>query len=143
MGITTAYFCAKYFGTDAVSTFHILGPAVVMLMCGSVAFESLVLGAAASEKVGYRPDRAYQVQSGLNNLATAVVALLAVVLHWGRYADAAVVTVMLLFFSFSAVNHLMTAIRNHNLNPVNLLRPAMALLLIGILLPPMILALRQ
>ena len=143
VGITVAYFCAKYFGTDAVSTFHILGPTVVMLMCGSVAFESPLLGTAASEKVGYRPDRAYQVQSGLNNLATAVAALLAVVLQWGRYADAAVVTIMLLFFSFSAINHLVTTIRNHNLKPVNLLRPAMALLLLGVLLPPLIFALRQ
>ena len=143
VGITAAYFFAKFYGIDAVSTFHILGPAVVILMCGSVAFESLFLGATASEKVGYRPDRAYQVQSGLNNLATAVAALLALVLHWGRYADAAVVTVMLLFFSFSALNHLSTAIKDHNFKPVNLLRPAMALLLLGVLLPPMIFALRQ
>ncbi len=143
VGIAVAYFFAKYLGTDAVSTFHILGPAVVMIMSGSVAFESLALGTAASEKVGYRPDRAYQVQSGLNNLATAVAALLIVLFHWGRYADATIVTVMLLFFSFSAVNHLATAIRDHNLKPVNLLRPFMALLLLGVLIPPMILALRQ
>jgi hypothetical protein len=142
VGITAAYFFAKLYGTDAASTFHILGPTVVLLMSGSVAFESLVLGATASEKVGYHPDRAYQVQSGLNNLATAVAALLTLVLHWGRYAEAAVVTVMLLFFAFSALNHLATAIRNHNFKPVNLLRPAMALLLIGVLLPPMIAALR-
>lgn len=142
VGITAAYFFAKSYGTDAVSTFHILGPAVVILMCGSVAFESLVLGASASEKVGYRPDRAYQVQSGLNNLATAVAALLALVLHWGPYAEAALVTVMLLFFVFSALNHLATALRNHNLKPVNLLRPLLALALIGVLLPPLLAALR-
>jgi len=32
------------------------------------------------------------------------------VLDWGRYADATVVTAMLCFFTFSAANHLATAI---------------------------------
>ena len=48
------------------------------------------------------------------------------------YADATIVIVMLLFFSFSAVNHTVTAIREHNIKPVNLMRPIMTLLLIMI-----------
>ncbi|MBU1642255.1 hypothetical protein KKE54_02745 [bacterium] len=142
-GIVVIYFFAQYLGTDAISEFHILGPIVVILMSGTVAFESLILGVAGSEKIGYTPNRAYQVQSGLNNLATAVAALLVFVLDWGLYADATVVTVMLLFFSFSAVNHTVTAIREHNMKTVNLMRPIMALLLLGLLLPPMISALMQ
>jgi hypothetical protein len=140
-GITLVYFFAEYFGTDAVSKFHILGPLVVVLISGTVAFESLILGEVGSEKIGYAPNRPYQIQSGLNNLATAVTAQLVFLLQWGRYADATIVTAMLLFFSFSAVNHAATAIREHNLKPVNLLRPLMALLLVGVLLPPMIKAL--
>jgi hypothetical protein len=69
--------------------------------------------------------------------------LLVYVLNWGRYADATIVTAMLLFFTFSALNHLATAIRGRNLKPVNLLRPAIALLLNGFMLPPMIKALAQ
>jgi hypothetical protein len=99
------------------------------------------LGEAASEKIGYAPNRAYQIQSGLANAATAITALLVYVLNWGRYADAAIVTVMLVFFTFSAANHVATAIRDQNLKPVNLLRPAVTLLLIGVLLPLMIKAL--
>ncbi|MCG2739863.1 MAG: hypothetical protein L6300_06445 [Syntrophaceae bacterium] len=142
-GIGLAFFFAYYFGNDAISRFHILGPVVVMLMSGTVAFESLILGEAASEKIGYAPNRAYQIQSGLANAATAVTALLVCVLDWGRYADATIVTVMLMFFTFSAANHVSTAIMERNMKPVNLLRPAMALLLIGFLLPPMIKALTQ
>jgi hypothetical protein len=142
-GIGLSIFFACYFGHDAISRFHIMGPFVVMLMSGTVAFESLALGDAASEKIGYEPHRAYQIQSGLANAATAVTALLVYVLNWGRYADATVVTVMLMFFSFSAVNHVATAIMERNMKPVNLLRPAMVLLLIGFLLPPMIKALVQ
>jgi hypothetical protein len=50
---------------------------------------------------------------------------------------------MLLFFAFSAANHAATAIKEGNVKPVNLMRPVMALLLIGFLLPHMIQALNQ
>jgi hypothetical protein len=142
-GIGLAIFFAYYLGQDAVSQFHIMGPWVVLLMSGTVAFESLILGDAASEKIGYTPNRAYQIQSGLANAATAVTALLVYLLDWGRYAEATIVTAMLLFFSFSAANHAATAIRERNLKPVNLMRPVMALLLIGFLLPHLIKALNQ
>lgn len=142
-GIGFAYFLAEYLGTDSISKFHILGPIVVMLMSGTVAFESLILGEAASEKIGYKPNRAYQIQSGLNNLATALTALLVFVLDWGRYADVTVVSVMLIFFALSAINHTATAIREQNFKPVNLMRPVMVLLLMGVLLPPMVKALAQ
>jgi hypothetical protein len=142
-GIGLAIFFAYYLGKDAVSRFHLMGPFVVMLMSGTVAFESLVLGEAASEKIGYGPHRGYQIQSGLANAATAITALLVYMLDWGRYADATIVTAMLLFFSLSAANHAAAAIMEGNLKPVNLMRPVMALLLIGFLLPHMIQALNQ
>jgi hypothetical protein len=142
-GIGLAIFFAYCLGDDAISQFHILGPFVVMVMSGTVAFESLILGEAASEKIGYAPNRAYQIQSGLANAATAVTALLVYVLNWGRYADATVVTSMLLFFTFSAANHVATAIRDKNMKPVNLMRPIVTLILLGALLPPMIKALMQ
>jgi len=142
-GIGLAIFFAYYLGKDAISRFHIMGPFVVMFMSGTVAFESLILGEAASEKIGYESNRAYQIQSGLANTATAITALLVYVLDWGRYADATIVTVMLMFFTFSAANHVATAVMERNTKPVNLLRPVMALILIGFLLPPMIKALNQ
>jgi hypothetical protein len=143
IGIGLVIFFAYSSGQEEISRFHVMGPFIVMLMCGTVAFESLVLGEAAAEKIGYVIDRAYQIQSGLANAALAITALLVYLLDWGRYADATVVTAMLLFFSFSAANHAITAVTKGNLKPVNLLRPVMALLLIGSLLPPMIKALNQ
>lgn len=142
-GIGLTIFFAYYLGKDVISQFHIMGPFIVMIMSGTVAFESLILGEAASEKIGYAPNRPYQIQSGLANAATALTALLVYVLDWGRYADATIVTAMLIFFTFSASNHLATAIRDGNMKPVNLLRPAVTLLLIGFLLPLMIKALSQ
>ena len=142
-GVVLAFFFANYFGNDAVSRFHILGPFVVMLMSGTVAFESLMLGDAAAAKIGYEPHRAYQIQSGLANAAMAITALLVYVLGWGRYADATIVTAMLMFFTFSAANHVATAVMERNMKPVNLMRPVLALALIGLLVPGMIQALAR
>jgi hypothetical protein len=142
-GIGLAIFFAYYLGRDAVSQFHIMGPWVVMLMSGTVAFESLILGDVASEKIGYAPNRAYQIQSGLANAAIAITALMVYLLDWGRYAEAAIVTVMLLFFTLSAANHAATAILERNLKPVNLMRPVMAVVLIVFLLPLLVKALNQ
>jgi hypothetical protein len=141
VGIALAIFFAYYLGDDNASRFHILGPWVVMVMSGTVAFESLVLGRAASEKIGYGANRAYQIQSGLGNAAMALTALLVFLLGWDRFADATAVTAMLLFFTLSAGNHLATAIIHGNMKLVNLLRPVMALVLIGLLVPHMVLAL--
>ena len=142
-GIVFVYFLAEYRGTDAISKFHILGPVVVIIMSGTVGFESLVLGEVSSVKIGYTPNRAYQVQSGLNNLATALTALLVFMLDWGRFADATIVIAMLMFFTFSATNHTVTILKEHNMQAVNVMRPIMTLLLMGVLLPPMFKALLQ
>ena len=48
-GIGLAIFFAYYFGNDAISQFHIMGPFIVMIMSGTVAFESLMLGDATAE----------------------------------------------------------------------------------------------
>ena len=50
IGIGLAIFFAYYLGQDAIARFHIMGPWVVMLMSGTVAFESLLLGEVGSEK---------------------------------------------------------------------------------------------
>ena len=69
VGIGVIIFCAYLFGTDPVERFHLLGPLIALMMSGTVAFEALFLGEAGSEKIGYTPNRAYQVQSGLANAA--------------------------------------------------------------------------
>lgn len=49
---------------------------------------------------------------------------------------------MLAFFAFSGTNHLATALFQRNWEPVNLLRPVLAAILIAFLLPAMIQALK-
>jgi hypothetical protein len=141
IGITVIIFLAYYLHTDPVAFFHFLGPSIVILMCGTVAFEGLFLGKVASEKIGYTPNRAYQIQSALNHLATAITAILVLIFNWGRFADATIVTVMLVVFTLSGSNHLFNAIKEKNFKPVNLMRPALSLILLIFLIPPMLRAL--
>jgi hypothetical protein len=141
--ISFCFFLAYYFGRDAISIFHILGPSIVIVMNGTIAFESLVLGEVGSEKIGYVPNRAYQIQSGLANLAFAITALVVLVFQWGREADATIVIAMLLFILLSGFNHLRTAIQDKNLKLVNLLRPVISLVLTALLLPYLINSLLQ
>ncbi len=91
VGIGIAIFFAYSSGNDAISRFHFMGAFIVIIMSGTVAFESLLLGAVASDKIGYEPNRPYQIQSGLANAATAMTALIVYLMDWGRYADATIV----------------------------------------------------
>lgn len=139
--LSTAYSSPTVFGTDAVAQFHIVAPLMVMLMSGTVAFEllvmSFVLGEAGALKLGYQPDRAFQIQSGLGLASTAVTALLVFIFNWGLYADLTITTAMLLFFVFSAVNHTVSAIVGRNRSVVNLMRPMLTFALVGGIVPLM------
>jgi hypothetical protein len=143
LGISFCFFLAYYFGRDAISIFHILGPSIVIVTNGTIAFESLMLGEAGSEKIGYEANRAYQIQSGLANLAIACTAIFVLLFHWGREADATIVIAMLLFLLLSGFNHLRTAIQGKNMKPVNLLRPIISLVLTALLLPYLVNSLLQ
>ena len=142
VGIGAIIFCSYAFNPNPAERFHLLGPLVALIMSGTVAFEALFLGEAGSEKIGYTPNRAYQIQSGLANAAIALTALLVFLLKWGPSADATITLTMLFFFALSGANHLATALLLKNFKPVNLLRPALALLLIAFLVPHLIQALK-
>ena len=129
LGIVAAFWVAFGFGTTPAEVFTLLAPALVVLLAGSIAFEGLFFGAAASEKIGYSVDLRYQRQSALANLALAVVAVVVAAAHWGVQAHAAVLLVCLVFLAFSAANHLMSSIRDRNLKPANLARPVLTLVL--------------
>jgi len=141
IGIVLVFLLGEAQSSDPVSKLHILAPFIILIMCGTVAFESIFLGKAASEKIGYAPSRAYQLQSGLANLAIAITALIVYFLDWGKFADATILIVMLMFFTLSAVNHTVTIIKNRNTKFANLMRPVLTILLLAYLVPILIHAL--
>ncbi|MFH1983006.1 MAG: DUF6790 family protein [Pseudomonadota bacterium] len=142
IGLSVVFFLAYYFGKNPAEILHIMGPFTVIVMAGTISFESLVLGEIASAKIGYAPNREYQIQSGLNNLATALTAAMVFVLDWGKYADATVLSVYLIFQLLSGCNHARTIITEKNLSRTNVLRPILSLVLLAALVPHIVMALK-
>lgn len=139
-GVIAGFALALQFGHTPQGELHILMPWVVISLAGLTGIESVFFGRAASELSGYAPS-AYQRQSGINNLAVAIVAALVFTLGWGTYAEVTVMSVLLIFLFFSACNHAWSAIHEQNRNLRNLLRPIMTVVIIAFLVPFMLRAL--
>ena len=115
----------------------LLMPWVVISLAGLSGVESVFLGRAASELSGYARSP-YQRQSGMNNLALALVAAAVTWFQWGTWAEITVMSVLLVFLVFSAANHAYSALTEGNRNPRNLLRPVLTLTLVVLAVPFMI-----
>ncbi len=136
------YQLALWFGRNPHEQLHILVPWIVISIAGLSGLESLFLGEAATKLTGFAPGRAYQRQSGMNNLALALTALLVLLFNWGTYAELAVLSTLLIFLLLSSCNHAWTALREHNRAIKNFFRPIMTIALIVIVLPFIIRAIR-
>lgn len=141
IGVVTGFQLAYLLGDGSRERLHILAPWVVGSLAGLTAVESLFFGRAATRISGYAPS-AYQRQSGMNNLALALTALMVWFLGWDTYAEAAVLCVLLIFLFLSACNHAGSALREKNRNLRNLLRPVITMALIAFTLPLLIEAVR-
>ncbi len=141
IGVVAGFQLAYLLGSGPRERLHILMPWIVVSLAGLSAVESLLLGRAAARISGYAPS-AYQRQSGMNNLALAVTALIVCFLDWGTLAEAAVLSALLIFLFLSACNHLGSAWLEHNRNFRNWLRPAITGALIAFTLPLLIGAVR-
>ena len=135
-------FWANYAGGSAAEQFSVITAWTVIPVAGLTGAESVLFGKAASMQSGYGGGGvAYQRQSGLNNLALALACVLAYALGWGSMAQAALMSVLLIFLILSAANHAYSAFKEGNRSKKNLLRPVLTTLLVAVVLPYMIAAL--
>lgn len=137
-GIAVLFYLTYFLVHNNVNRLHVLAFGTVLLMSGTTALEGLFVGKESSEKIGYRQDRQYQVQSALANLAIAITSIIVFFAKWGKFADATIVSAMLLFFLLSGINHAISAIIYKNYQLTNILRPIFNLILIAAILPSMI-----
>ena len=114
-------------------------PLIVGGLCGLTGIEGLLFGEAAARRSGYVPS-AYQAQSAMNNLALAGVALIAFFADWGSGADVALMSVALIFFILSALNHFKGWLGS-NRSWRGLTRPLLTLVLVVAVLPMLLNAL--
>lgn len=136
-GFQLAYFVTA----NPITRFNLLAPIIIIALCGLTGIESVFFGRVAINQSGYPRSDRYQIQSGLNNLALALAAILAWWCGWGFWANLALMSGTLIFFGLSGINHGLSAITEHNYQWKNLFRPLMSLILIIAVLMAMLPAL--
>lgn len=110
---------------------------VVIPIMGLTGIESLFFGKLSAASKGWTSESPYQVQSGFNNLAISMTAIVALIFGWGQEAYMTLLTVMLLFLAMSAINHTKTIIIDKNFKMIHFLRPVLTFALIVAALPIM------
>ena len=133
-GVPLGIFFAFLWGNSPVEQFNIFAVFVVVSIAGLTGIESLFFAKTASKLSGYAENRAYQRQSGINNLALAITAIFAYLVGWGLYAEAALVTALLIFLSLSSVNHVYAGIEEHNKSSRGFMRPVLIIILLVLVL---------
>jgi Family of unknown function (DUF6790) len=108
---------------------------VVVPLAGFTGIESIFLSRQTAKSKGREEGSAYQIQSGMNNLAISLTALIVWYWQWGIHASLTILFVLLIFFSLSSVNHSIEFITKSEKNLIHLLRPLLTLVLIAACLP--------
>jgi hypothetical protein len=130
------YFAyVHYAQNEYVVALHILIIFVVIPLAGFTGLGSVLFSDAAAKAKGREVGSAYQIQSGMNNLAVAITAIIILYFKWGVYAELSVLFVSLIFFSLSAINHAVEFFKQGNKKIIHLMRPIFSLLLVLASLP--------
>jgi hypothetical protein len=128
IGVFLGIFFAFLWGTGPLQQFSVFAIFTIIFVAGLTGIEGLFFGRSAVKVSGYDQGSAYQRQSAFNNLALAITAVLALLLGWGFYAYVGLLMVLLIFLTFSAINHFYTGMKDKFvLN--TLLRPILVVLL--------------
>ena len=135
IGSGTGIFLAFLIQNDPERQLNVLCLWVVISLAGLTGIESVFFAKAAVQQSGYEKGSAYQRQSGLSNLALALTTILVYLLGWGLQAKASLLLVLLVFLSFSAINHAYSALREHNTSLRNFFRPILTILLLAAVIP--------
>jgi hypothetical protein len=111
-GVALGIFFAFYFDTNPQSQFSIFAFFTVIFLAGVTAIEGIFFREGATLVSGYGDSgEGYRRQSRMHFLAITVVMLIAWIMNWGFYSYLAIYMVLLVFFTFSAINHLYTGLK--------------------------------
>lgn len=141
VGIFFGIYFGYAFGDSPWEILHVLVPWLVISVAGLTGIEGIFLSDTAAESMGRQPGSPYQIQSGMNNLAVAITALIVYLFNWGIYADLTILFVLLIFLFLSAINHAREIFVYKNYKFKNILRPIITIALVIYLLPLIISAL--
>lgn len=123
---------------DPISQLHFMIPVVVIAIAGISGIEGLFFGKKAAIAKGFETGSNYQKQSSFALLSYAFGAIIVYFADWGIEAELTVLFVFLFFFTLSAGNHGLEAVRHKNYKWQNINRPfILILLLAGFVYPVM------
>lgn len=121
---------------DPVSQLHFMIPVVVIAIAGISGIEGLLFGKQTARAKGFESGSNYQKQSAFALLSYAFGAIVVYFANWGIKAELTILFVFFFFFTLSAVNHGLEAIRHRNYKWQNINRPfILVLLLAGFVYP--------
>lgn len=126
---------------DPVAQLHFMIPVVVVAIAGISGIEGLVFGKKAALAKGYETGSNYQKQSSFAILSFAAGAVLVYFIKWGLEAELTVLFIFLFFFTLSAGNHGLEAIKHKNFKWQNVNRPFILLLMVAGFIYPVYMAL--
>jgi hypothetical protein len=130
-GFFLGYFIGFENNYDPVAQIHVMTPVVVIAIAGISGLEGLFFGKSAAQAKGYETGSNYQKQSAFALLSYASGALLVYLANWGIKSELVILFVFFFFFTLSAINHAMEAIRHKNYKWQNINRPFILLLLMA------------
>ena len=124
-------FLGFYFAYSSAPTAALFWLVALMVipLSGLTAIESLLFGKRSAASKQRETNSDYQTQSALNNLATAVTAVIILIMHWGRQAQLTIVLCALLFFFFSSLKHAVEYFRDKK-NLIHLQRFVLSMALV-------------
>ena len=128
VGVALAIFLAFLLTSDPVQMFNIFAIISVVFIAGCTALEGLVFSKSASEVSGYGAGGAYQRQSALHFTAIFLTMILTALLSYGFLAYLGIYLVLLIFLTLSALNHLITGLKEKFVMNT-LLRPLLVIFL--------------
>ncbi len=121
---------------NPVAQLHFMIPVVIVAIAGISGLEGLIFGKKTARAKGFETGSNYQKQSSFALLSYAAGALLVYFSNWGIYAELTILFVFFFFFTLSAINHGIDAVRHKNYKWQNINRPFILLLMLAGFLYP-------
>lgn len=130
------YFAYQhYFQQEYLIALHRLILLLVIPLTGLTGLESILFSDATARSKGWAIGNPYQIQSGMNNLAIAITAIMILFFKWDQYAELSILCVTLIFFSLSAINHAISFFKQPHKKIIHLTRLIFSGLMIAAALP--------
>ena len=130
-------------GYDPVAQLHFMIPMIITAIAGISGLEGLLFAKETAALKGFETGSNYQRQSALAILSYAVVAIIVWIIDWGIKAELTILFAFMFFFTFSAVNHAVDAVKRKNYSWQNINRPFIMLMLLAGLIYPVMMALKN